>query len=674
MFINSIETLASEMEWATHFFLNPQSKTAKNTFNFKSNAKPPKNKELVAFKKDLVDIAKNIEFENRPNNFQRRLSVEKNNIINNSNIIVSADKTNNHYEMSPNDYSDLLAKNVNKEYKLQTSRNIRKMNTAHKAIVSSYELEDRVFQTSYRESFITLKDHKPDFSNKPKCRLLNPTKPEVGRISHIVLEKIVNIVRQKTKLSQWKNVYACIEWFKLLKNKNNSNFIVYDIVNFYPSISEDLLNAALDWASNYTSISPKDRKSILQARKPLLVFGGRCWTKRDDPNFDVSMGSYDGAEICDICGLFLLAELEKLGLNGKFGSYKDDGLGVTSASPRQTEKIKQEICKLYQKHGLQVTIEANKKCVQFLDAEFDLTRDTFKPFIKPGDSPCYVHACSNHPPGILKNIPQSINKRLSALSSNEEMFSSVAPTYQAALEKSGYDFKLSYNPASNTTQPKKRQRKRRVIWWNPPYSTNVKTNVGKLFFKAMQKHFGKDNPLSKVFNKNTLKMSYRTVPNFKKLISSHNTKLLKGDVEDPPCNCQKSRVCPIPGECLKENVVYQATVTPTVGNTETYIGMTSTTFKERLANHDKSFNHLKYSTETELSKFIWKLKEDQVGYNINWRIVDRAPTFNPITRVCKLCTLEKYYIVYQPNSATLNHHDEIFKPCPHRLSLLLDQT
>ena len=217
-------------------------------------------------------------------------------------------------------------------------------------------------------------------------------------------------------------------------------------------------------------------------------------------------------------------------------------ISTTSASPRQTEKIKQEICKLYQKHGLQVTIEANKKCVQFLDAEFDLTRDTYKPFIKPGDSPCYVHACSNHPPGILKNIPQSINRRVSALSSNEDMFNSVAPTYQAALNKSGYDFKLSYDPASNTPQPKKRQRKRRVIWWNPPYSTNVKTNVGKLFFKAMQKHFGKDNPLSKVFNKNTLKMSYRTVPNFKKLISSHNTKLLKGDVEDPPWNCQKSKL------------------------------------------------------------------------------------------------------------------------------------
>ena len=169
-------------------------------------------------------------------------------------------------------------------------------------------------------------------------------------------------------------------------------------------------------------------------------------------------------------------------------------------------------------------------------------------------------------------------------------------------------------------------------------------------------------------------MSYRTVPYFKSLISSHNTKLLKGDTVDPPCNCQKSRVCPIPGECLKENVVYTATVTPSVGDQETYVGMTSTTFKERLANHDKSFNHFKYSTETSLSKFIWKLKDRNIDYTINWRIVDRAPIFNPITRVCKLCTLEKFYILYRPDLASLNQNDEIYKPCPHRFSLLLENT
>ena len=119
---------------------------------------------------------------------------------------------------------------------------------------------------------------------------------------------------------------------------------------------------------------------------------------------------------------------------------------------------------------------------------------------------------------------------------------------------------------------------------------------------------------------------------------------------------------------------YQATVMPEVGDPETYIGMTSTPFKERLANHEKSFNHLKYSTETSLSKFIWKLKGKKIGYSITWRIVDRAAPFNPITRVCKLCTLEKFYILYRPELASLNQHDEIFKPCPHRFAPLLENT
>ena len=112
---------------------------------------------------------------------------------------------------------------MHKEYKRVTSRTIRKINTAHKVIVNNLELEDRVFKTTERESFISLKDHKPDFRNNPKCRLLVPTKPEIGRISHLILKNIIEVVRQKTKLNQWKNIYSCIEWFKLLENKKNSN-------------------------------------------------------------------------------------------------------------------------------------------------------------------------------------------------------------------------------------------------------------------------------------------------------------------------------------------------------------------------------------------------------------------------------------------------------------------
>ena len=414
MLINSIETLCREMEWAANIYLNPRSKTTKNTFNFRSIKNPPKVKELVKFKNDMLKIVKNVQFKNRNNKFQRKLHDDVIKIRNNNNVIVHADKTSNLYEVEPSTHKKLVQKEVNQEYKKETFKNIQKINTAHKAIVNDLYLQDRVFRTTERECFISFKDHKGDFSNNPKSRLLNPMKPEVGRISHLLLKDIVEIVREKTKLSQWKNVYSCIEWFKKLNHKSSSSFIVFDIVSFYPSISEELLNAALDWAQQYTKISKKDRNTIIQSRRSLLYFDNSYWTKKKNSNFDVPMGSYDGAEICDICGLFLLAELDKLNLKAKFGSYKDDGLGVSDSTPRGIELIKKKICETYRRHGLQVTIEANKKCVQFLDAEFNLSDSTYKPYLKQGDTPIYVHAQSNHPPGIIKNIPKSIEELLNA--------------------------------------------------------------------------------------------------------------------------------------------------------------------------------------------------------------------------------------------------------------------
>ena len=77
-----------------------------------------------------------------------------------------------------------------------------------------------------------------------------------------------------------------------------------------------------------------------------------------------------------------------------------------------------------------------------------------------------------------------------------------------------------------------------------PFSLDVKTRVGDKFFRLISKHFPKENPLSKIFNRNTIKMSYRTTPNMKKVISSHNRKVLTSTEEKLPCNCQKNKVCP----------------------------------------------------------------------------------------------------------------------------------
>ena len=88
------------------------------------------------------------------------------------------------------------------------------------------------------------------------------------------------------------------------------------------------------------------------------------WCKKTS-NFDVTMGSFDGAEICELVGLFLLSQLQYLNIN--VGLYRDDGLAVTNQTPRNADKIKKEICKIFKDNGLSIAADANKKVVDFLD-------------------------------------------------------------------------------------------------------------------------------------------------------------------------------------------------------------------------------------------------------------------------------------------------------------------
>ena len=87
-------------------------------------------------------------------------------------------------------------------------------------------------------------------------------------------------------------------------------FICFDIIEFYPSITEKLLNDALDLASQYTEISPLDRKTIIHTKKTLLFHQNQPWVKKDKP-FDVVMGSYDGAVCCELIVIYLLSQLKQ---------------------------------------------------------------------------------------------------------------------------------------------------------------------------------------------------------------------------------------------------------------------------------------------------------------------------------------------------------------------------
>ena len=119
-------------------------------------------------------------------------------------------------------------------------------------------------------------------------------------------------------------------------------------------------------------------------------------------------------------------------------------------------------------------------------------------------------------PSILKNIPEAISKRLSEISSDQKCFDKAKPIYQEALNKSGYHHKFTYNK----TPQIRRNRPRNITWYNPPYSMNVETNVGKCFLSLIDHHFPKSNPVQKIFNRNTLKLSYTCTSNIETIITN----------------------------------------------------------------------------------------------------------------------------------------------------------
>ena len=128
------------------------------------------------------------------------------------------------------------------------------------------------------------------------------------------------------------------------------------------------------------------------------------WVKKGNKHFDVGMGSLDGAETCDLVGLFLLSKLQDLNID--LGLYRDDGLGICCLSKRQIEKSKQEMCKIFNAYNLKITIDVNHKIVDFLDVTLDLNTGLFKPFMKPNNTILYVNKNSNHPPAGLKTCLQ----------------------------------------------------------------------------------------------------------------------------------------------------------------------------------------------------------------------------------------------------------------------------
>ena len=152
------------------------------------------------------------------------------------------------------------------------------------------------------------------------------------------------------------------------------------------------MKEVLDFANSYINIPENEKKIINHARKTLLFNKQQAWIKKESGLFDVTMGTYDGAEVCELVGSFFLYALSLKYNKENIGLYRDDGLAVfRNVSCPHCEKIKKEFQKLFRQHGLKLIIKCNLKIVDFLDVTLNLADSTYKPYHKPNDEICYIH-------------------------------------------------------------------------------------------------------------------------------------------------------------------------------------------------------------------------------------------------------------------------------------------
>ena len=114
------------------------------------------------------------------------------------------------------------------------------------------------------------------------------------------------------------------------------------------------------------------------------------------------MGAYDGAELWELIGIYMLYLIGKIYNSKNIGLYRDDGIAIfKNVSGPTSEKIKKQLQSLFKQKGLKIIIECNLKVVNYLDVTFNLNHCSYRPYRKPNDETHYIQIQSDHPPSII---------------------------------------------------------------------------------------------------------------------------------------------------------------------------------------------------------------------------------------------------------------------------------
>ena len=162
--------------------------------------------------------------------------------------------------------------------------------------------------------------------------------------------------------------------------------------------------------------------------------------------------------------------------------------------------------------------------------------------------------------------------------------------------------------------------------------------------------------------------------NMGNVITRHNNKLLFQSFEQPTrmCNCRDKASCPMDRSCLRKCFMYQTQV-ESANSRKYYLGKSEDEFKTRYNNHTMPFRHKGYEKGTELSKYVWYLKDKSEHFTIKWSVAAKPSPYICGIKRCDLCLTEKLLIAKADPRTLLNKRSEIVWKCRHRNKFTLER-
>ena len=434
-------------------FLGKLESNGKQTFGFKSPKYPPAIDELAPFESDLQRMISSIDFRPIQNKFVSKLSKDIKNIKKTKELLINADKSTNIFKMFKEDYQKYLRNNITKAYKKSNRNRENDINLDTKIIAQNLIIDDQVEKMQETEAFLPTKDHEEGFPHMLFFRLINSSKSDIGKIN-----KSVN---------KSKNTSQVITSFKNIKSKKASSFVHFNVENFYPSIWIDLFTYAISYAKTITNIDDDQLSIIMQSRKTLLFNNNiPCIKKSGEEKFDLKMGCYDGVEVCELVGTYILNKLKNV-------TSKEKWIGNISKNTQNCNRKKEkQIVKVFKECSLTINIKCNSKSVDFLDVTFDLVNESYKPHRKSNNKPLYINKHFNHSPNILQQLSKFIEKRICETSSNIDVFNRSIKIHNDALHERIFKETIPSftKPAPrDNDENQKRKIKRSIMWFNPLY-------------------------------------------------------------------------------------------------------------------------------------------------------------------------------------------------------------